>query len=383
MKTIAVFTSIRSEYGLLTPLLKQLNDHSKFELRLMVGGAHLLDEYGITVNQIREDGFPIHTVFPFLFTDSENDVLHRSLSMLQNQVGKYFNEFPADLLIVLGDRFELIPVVLSALLYNIPIAHISGGEVTEGAVDNQIRHAVTKMSHLHYPATEKYKDNLLRMGEEEWRVVHSGEPGLDLLNDLRIIPKNVILSDLGLTQKDPIMICTFHPETISNNITPELIKNTLERVLQETEFQVLVTASNFDEGGSDLNKVYEELSNAYEKIKFVKSLGQKRYYSILTHATLMLGNSSSGLVEAQSFKLPVVNVGERQMGRLANVNVINTGYKIDEIMEAIKTVNSKSFRCKISSASNIYGDGSACQKIINHLETIDWSKLLLKKNVYG
>ena len=315
MKKIAVFTSIRSEYGPLTPLLKKLNNHPDFELRLMVGGAHLLNEYGKTVDKIIEDGFLIHTKFPFLFNDLEADALFRSLGVLQQQVGKYFVDYPPDLLIVLGDRFELIPVVLSALMCNIPIAHISGGEYTEGAIDNQIRHAVTKMAHIHFPATDIYAENLIQMGEEKWRIFKTGEPALDLLESISLIPKEELFKSLGLKQDKPLILSTFHPETISNKITSKLVKNILLPLLERNAYQILITASNFDDGGAELNNLYSQLSQEHEDIVFIPNLGQLRYYSILKNAALMLGNSSSGLIEAQSFFLPVVNVGERQAGK--------------------------------------------------------------------
>ena len=382
IKKIAVFTSIRSEYGLLSPLLHKLKEHPFFELKLLVGGAHLVKEYGHTVSFIEKDNFDIAQKFPFLFADEEKDMLTRSISALQLQIGKYFAENSFDLLVVLGDRFELLPVVLSATLYKIPIAHISGGDTTEGAIDNQIRHALTKLSHIHFPATELYAKNILSMGEESWRVCISGEPGLDLVKTTQFVDRTVLYNELGLDHTLPVVLITFHPETISNKISPLLIKSVCGLLL-EKGYQVLATASNFDEGGAAINNVYESLAAENESFIYHKSLGQVRFYSMLNYADLMIGNSSSGLVEAQSFNLPVLNVGDRQKGRLANPNVIDVPAIDIEIEKKIKEAISNTFNNKFINKENIYGDGNACDRIIVFLEKLEWKKLLSKKDCFN
>ena len=382
IKKIAVFTSIRSEYGLLSPLLFKLKEHKFFELELLVGGAHLVKEYGKTISFIEDDNFDIAIKFPFLFADEEKDMLTRSLSALQLQVGKYFAEYHFDLLIVLGDRFELLPVVLSATLYKIPIAHISGGDTTEGAIDNQIRHALTKLSHIHFPATEIYGKNILSMGEEPWRVCISGEPGLDLVKKVQFVDKALLYKELGLDPTFPVILITFHPETISNKITPSLIQSVCGLLLKKG-YQLLATASNFDEGGAAINNVYESLAVENQSFVYHKSLGQIRFYSMLSYADLMIGNSSSGLVEAQSFNLPVLNVGDRQKGRSANLNVIHVPAVDTEIERGIKGAISNTFKNKFINKENIYGDGYACDRIIAYLEKIEWKKLLIKKDCFN
>jgi GDP/UDP-N,N'-diacetylbacillosamine 2-epimerase (hydrolysing) len=366
----------------LSPLLSDLKKHPLFKLELLVGGAHLLDAFGKTVSFIHEDGFDIAYKFPFLFTDEENDVLSRSLSILQYQAGEYFSNNKPDLLIILGDRVELIPIALSATLNNIPIAHISGGETTEGVIDNQIRHALTKFSHIHFPATDVYGDNIKLMGEEDWRICVTGEPGLDLIWENQYIEKKVLFQSLGLKQTAPVMLMTFHPETISNGINTLLIKEIILTVLNKG-YQVLATASNFDKGGQAINRLYESMAKDTPSFFFHPSLGQKRYYSLLKYTSVLVGNSSSGLVEAQSFNIPVINVGERQKGRLINPNVISVPSNCTAVIEALDTAISEKFKEKYYNHSNIYGDGNACKKMISYLESVDWGKLIKKKDCFA
>jgi GDP/UDP-N,N'-diacetylbacillosamine 2-epimerase (hydrolysing) len=382
-KKIAVFTSIRSEYGLLSPLIKILNDCSTFELHLLVGGAHLLDEFGMTINQIKNDGFPITGVFDFLTREKREDAITQSLSTLQKQIGEYLLKENPELMILMGDRFELMPVATACLLYNIPVAHISGGEITEGAQDNQVRHALTKLSHLHFPATEEYAENIIKMGEEKWRICVSGEPGLDLLKTIHYIPKKDLYRELGLDEKQELIICTFHPETISNKISPEFVKEVLEATVSKTHYQVLVTAANFDHGGTAINKALEALSSKYKNIVYVKSLGQLRYYSVLKCAKLMLGNSSSGILEAQSFNLPVVNVGNRQEGRTVNPSVHQVKIDVEDVMSGIEHVTSDSFKQQYFDKPNIFGDGKACERIMKFLEQVNFSDLIYKRTVFS
>jgi len=382
-RKIAVFTSIRSEYGLLSPLLKRLKDSTKFDLELLVGGAHLLEEFGMTINQIKEDGFKITHIFDFVCRENVSDSLTKSLSKLQETIGEYFVNNKPDLIIVLGDRFELLPIASACTVYNIPLAHISGGEITQGAQDNQIRHALTKLAHIHFPANEEYKKNIMRMGEEDWRICVSGEPGLDLLKDINYIPKLELYKMLGLNAEQRLIICTFHPETISNKITPEFVRMVLKKIVNTTNYQLLTTAANIDHGGVEINRLLEQMAQDFSNIKYIRSLGQQKYYSVLKYADFMLGNSSSGLVEAQSFNLPVINVGNRQEGRMTNPNVYQCSLELDEILQGVKYVITDDFKHKYFHKSNIYGDGNACDKIMDYLEKVDFSKLIFKKTVFN
>jgi GDP/UDP-N,N'-diacetylbacillosamine 2-epimerase (hydrolysing) len=378
-KKIAVFTSIRSEYGVLTPLLTKLKNHYLFDFELIVGGAHLSHEYGFTISEIKKDGFKIACEIPFLNSNS----ICSSLSILQNSIGEYFTNNKIDLLIVVGDRFELIPVVSSALILNIPIAHISGGDITIGAIDNQIRHAVTKMSHIHFPGTEKSKQNIIKMGEESWRVCNVGELGIDSILENEPIEKELIFKELGLQTSKKTAIITFHPETISNGINSDFLIELFQKFQQEfLEFQFIITASNFDLGGEEINTCLRKIAQQNSNMLFVESLGQKRYYSMLRYVDVMIGNSSSGIIETQSFNLPVINVGERQNGREQNINTIDVPVNIEKIIDAFKYALSTKFKNEINNSKNLYGNGDSANQIINYLENCDFNLLLIKKDTF-
>ena len=383
IKDIAFFTSIRSEYGVMIPFLKKVQNDPNFNLKLLVGGAHLLEEHGNTIDEIINDGFEIDCKLPFLDNENDATALTIAMSKLQLQIGEYLAVNKPDVLIVVGDRFELLPVVSAALVLGVPVAHLSGGDVTEGAIDNQIRHAVSKISHLHFAGTETSKNNLLKMGEEEWRVFNVGEPGIDCILSIDLIDKKELYLDLNLDVSKPTVIATLHPETISNVINEEYVTDLFTRLLKEfPSHQFLVTASNFDLGGNEINETLKQLSSESDQIKFVTSLGQKRYYSILKYADFMLGNSSSGIIEAQSFLLPVVNIGTRQEGRERNVNTIDVGLNIDEIVAAAKKTQDVNFRNLIEKSENLYGNGRCADEIIECFKSVEKESLFLKKSTF-
>lgn len=377
---IAVFTSIRSEYGLLKPILRKLRDDSRFQLRLLVGGAHFSENFGYTIDEIRNDKFSIAKELPFLVEDGKPSALVRSLAILQHEIGLWLAEDRPDFLMILGDRFELLPVVTAALIEGVPIAHISGGEVTEGAIDNQVRHAITKMAHLHFPANEFYKSNLIKMGEEEWRICVSGEPGLDDILSMEYFSREELYQELSLPLDKPVMCVTFHSETIHNQITPDFVTNLLSEICRQNNFHILATAANFDHCGLEINKELELLSGKFTNFTYRKSLGKKRYYSLMRYAQCMIGNSSSGIVEAQSFGLPVLNVGKRQQGRLANPNVLNVEADISAVMQAIPLVMSDNFKTNHIGKKNIYGNGDASTKILDFIFETKHRDLLLKRD---
>ena len=365
------------------PFLNKIQKNPNFNLKLLVGGAHLIEDHGNTVDEIINDGFDIDCKLPFLDNENDATALTRAMSKLQLQIGEYLANKKPDILVVVGDRFELLPVVSAALVLGVPIAHLSGGDVTEGAIDNQIRHAVSKISHLHFAGTEKSKINLLKMGEEEWRVFNVGEPGIDCILSINFINKKELFLDLNLDESKPTVIATLHPETISNVINEEYVSELIHRLLLEFPFhQFLFTASNFDLGGNVINETLLKLSSKFDQLKFVASLGQKRYYSILKYADFMLGNSSSGIIEAQSFLLPVINIGSRQEGRERNVNTIDVSLDLDEIISAARKTQDANFRSLIEGSSNLYGDGRCSDEIIKCFESVEKEDLFLKKSIF-
>jgi len=382
MKRIAVFTSARSEYGPLKPLLQEFKEDGTFQIELLVGGGHLSPEQGMTIHEINADGMAIAATFPFLIQDPSAAMVSRSNGLLQLQISDYFANNPVDLLLVLGDRSELIPVVSSALLQSIPVAHLSGGEVTEGATDNQIRHAVTKMSHVHFPATATYQDNLLRMGEEGWRICVSGEPSLDGVLTIDLPSKSAFCAHYGLSETTPLLVGTIHSETIDQSIDAAFIEQLIEQLTTKTTYQLLFTAANTDLGGKIINETLERLAQTNERLTFVRSLGKTNYYAALSFASVVIGNSSSGIIEAQSYDVPVVNIGSRQDGRLRNVNVHDVTVSVSAVLDGINYTTGNEFELLYKGQPNIYGDGHASKRIVAFLKNLAWDQLLLKRSTF-
>lgn len=377
-----VFTGARSEYGLLKPLIRELLYSTAWTCEVVVGGSHLSEKHGLTINEIKSDNVPIARTINNFIEHDDSDSLCISNANLQIQFSEFLCSYAPDIVIILGDRSELLPIASTCLFHSIPVAHISGGEITEGSTDNQVRHAVSKMSHIHFTSTEIYKQNLMKMGEEEWRICVSGEPGLDdiLLTPIPSEEEFRLLYNLPVQQK--IILSTFHSETIFNSIDNNFIEELVDAICKRTDYHLLFTAANSDLGGQVINNTLDKISSVNKRVTFIPSLGKTNYYAAQRYCHMMLGNSSSGLVEAQSFGLPVINVGNRQKGRIRNPNVIDTSLNVLEIIEALGKASDEEFRLKFQNQPNLYGDGTACKRIVNFLETINWSSILQKKSIF-
>ena len=364
---VCVITSARSEYGLMRWLMDDLKKSNFFELQIIVTGSHLLESYGFTYKEIENDGFFINTIIPFKLDNSDQISIGKASAGLTKNLVIELDKLSPDVVLVMGDRYELLSVMTSCIINTIPIAHISGGEITEGAIDDQIRHAMSKASHFHYVANIVYGERLIQMGEEGWRVCVSGEPGLDNLNRQPILNFDVLQKDLGMNLSNPTAIVTFHPVTLELDELKEqmqqLIK-ALEIASSDYGLQYLITFPNADAGSKYIIDEWKKFVKNKPDRKFVQSLGQTRYLSSLKFLSMMIGNSSSGLVEAPSFRLPVVNIGNRQKGRMRGKNVIDVGYTSSEIIKGIE----RSIKWdRKSYCFNPYGDGKASKKIIEHL----------------
>ncbi len=381
-KKILVFTGARSEYGLLKPLIQRLLKETDFTTELVVAGGHFSHNQGYTVTEIDADGYPIAAKIEHHGEDTSGTSVSISNGNLQIQFAEFLDEYVPDLVIVLGDRSELIPVVSSCLFQSIPVAHISGGEVTEGATDNQVRHAVSKMSHLHFPATEVYKQNLLRMGEEEWRICVSGEPGLDEILSIELPSKQEFFDRFALPWSEQLVIATFHSETIGQTINRAFLTQLINELCAHTKAHFLFTAANTDLGGAEINDTLQEIAEQNERVTFVHSLGRVNYYAAQRYSSVMLGNSSSGLVEAQSFGIPVINIGSRQDGRLRNPNCIDVPVDIPAILEAFEKATSAEFKQSFAGKPNIYGNGDASEQIVQFIRETRWEDLLLKRSTF-
>jgi GDP/UDP-N,N'-diacetylbacillosamine 2-epimerase (hydrolysing) len=381
-KKLIVFTGARSEFGIAKPLINLLLQQEEFDTKLAVAGGHLLQSQGYTLTEIESSKIPIAVKIEHMIETGDASDVSVTNGKLQIEFAKFLRDYKPDMVIVLGDRSELIPIVSSCLFQSIPVAHISGGEVTEGATDNQVRHAVTKMSHLHFTSTEIYKNNIIRMGEEPWRICVSGEPGLDDILSTPLPSKEDFFHNFNLPFQREIAISTFHSETIGQHINGTFLTELIHTLCNRTDFHFLFTAANTDVGGHDINETLRQISIHNSRVTFVQSLGRLNYFAALKYASVMIGNSSSGLVEAHSFGIPVINVGSRQDGRLRNFNVIDVPSSVQAIIEAIPRATNPKFRASIQGIPNIYGDGNACNSIVTFLKQVDWDRLLLKQSTF-
>lgn len=381
MRKILVVTGTRAEYGLLYWTMKEIQNDKELELQLVVTGNHLVKEYGYTVEQIRKDGFEINEEIDMIVNSEKKSSMVKSMGIEMIQMAQCFDRLKPDILLVLGDRYEIFVAATCAMMMNIPIAHMNGGESTEGAVDEQIRHAITKMAHIHFPGAYDYKKRIIKMGEEPWRVHNVGQAGIENIKRLKLLEKEDLEMELNICFNKPVFLITYHPVTLDLDNIEMQIDNLLDAI-KEFDAKYIFTYPNADFGSKiiidKINKFVKDNKNAY----IYYSLGQKRYLSLLKYADAMIGNSSSGIIEAPSFKLPVINIGDRQNGRLRSSNIIDTGYNKEEIVESInKVLFDKNFRENLINIDNVYGNGNVSRQIVDILKNINLDRNLLNKKL--
>ena len=381
MRTIGVVTAARSDYGIYRPLLRALRDDPELVPRLYVCGMHLAPEFGATVRDIERDGFAeIETVDMLLASDGP---VGTGLSMGLGLCGfaRLLQRRPPDILVVLGDRFEMFAAAAAAVPFPLPVAHIHGGERTEGAIDERFRHAITKLSHLHFVAHPQYARRVIQMGEEPWRVTISGAPALDAIREAAadLPDRETFLAELGLDPARPTLLCTFHPVTTEPGETTAQLAALLA-ALDDAGLAVLATCPNADSAGRAMHATLRDHVAQRPHWWLVENLGARRYYAAMTHCAAMVGNSSSGLLEAPSFGLPVVNVGSRQDGRLRAANVIDVAPNRQAIAQAIARAVSPAFVAACQASGSPFGDGRAVGRILERLrrEPLD-QRLLCKR----
>lgn len=379
-RKICVITGSRAEYGLLKPLLFAMNKDRSFELQLVVTGMHLSPEFGYTINDILDDGFkPAERIEMLMSTDSSAG-MGKSIGVGVIGFVDCFTRLQPDLVLVVGDRFEIFAAVIAASSVNLPIAHFSGGDITEGVIDNQIRHAITKLSHIHFVGVETSAKRVRQMGEEPWRINVVGELCLENIKHMDIISKDNLENKLNLNLSlHPLFLVTFHPVTLQPEQTKIQIKNLLTDLDSFKDSTIIFTYPNADAGGRFIIAAIEEFLLTHPHAKAFKSLGTKIYLNVLSYADICIGNSSSGLVEAPSFKLPTVNIGDRQKGRLLARNVICTSGEREDIAEGIKKALSEDFRKDLRNMKNPYDKGGAVKKILQVLNNLRPVTELLNK----
>ena len=363
-RKICVVTGTRAEYGLFYPILKKIQESKNLQLQLIATTAHLSSEFGLTYKQIEEEFF-LDDKIDNLFSLETKSSVAKSTGLATMLLADSFEKLNPDIVLLLGDRFETHAAATTALLMSIPIAHIHGGEITEGAIDEQIRHSITKMSYLHFCSTETYCQRVIQMGEDPLRVFNTGAPGIDNILNFKLLSKTKLEKQIDWKFSDKTALFTYHPETLLNNdLVSDL--NEILRVLEESSLSVLFTYSNADTGGKIINKNLEIFCKKNPKrFKLFKNLGNLKYLSAMSHVNLLIGNSSSGIIESASFGKPTINIGNRQAGRMKGNNVIDSSIK--DLNKSIKLALSLNFKKQCRDIKNIYGIGEASIKIVKEL----------------
>ena len=365
MRKIAMFTGTRAEYGLLYWLMKAIQTDPDLTLQVMVSAMHLSPQYGETWREIEADGFVIDAKIEMLLSSDSPVGIVKSMGLGTIGFADALARLQPDLLVVLGDRFEALAIVQAALIMNIPVAHIHGGELTLGAYDNSIRHAITKMASLHFVAAEAYRSRVIQMGEAPTQVFNVGAPGLEHVVRSEPLSIEDLTQDLGLPLKKPYFLVTYHPVTLANE-SIETDFATFLRVLDDKpDHQVLFTYPNADNGGYIIIQMIERYCQANPQRAFVlKSMGYRRYLSAVAHADVVIGNSSSGIIEVPAFGVPTVNVGLRQQGRLAAESVIHAQSTYSAITSALNQALDPAFRVLCRQVTNPYGNGHVAARIL-------------------
>ena len=377
MRTIAAVTGARSDYGLLVPVLRKISSDPDLRLKLFVTGMHLSPDFGLTVRDVERD-FEITERIEMLVASDTPEAISKSVGLGVIGFAQTFARHRPDILLVLGDRFETLAAVTAALPYTIPTAHISGGEATEGAIDDAIRHAITKMSHLHFVSLEEYRRRVIQMGEEPWRVTVSGEPGLDNISATPALSRTEMEERIGMPLEPAPLLVTFHPATLEAGQS-DMQAAELLAALDAVAMPMVFTAPNADAEGRVIAERILDFVRYHPRARYITNLGTAAYLSMMRYSAAMVGNSSSGIVEAASFELPVVNLGSRQQGRLCGENVIHAEMKTDTIVAAIRLALSTGFRERLRGLTNPYGDGKAAPRIVEVLKTVPLGRRLLVK----
>ncbi len=379
MKKICVVTATRAEYGLLRWIMEGICQSSQLELQLVVTGMHLSPEFGMTVNAIREDGFEIDRKIEMLLSSDTAIGLTKSIGLGVIGFADALEGLQPDLLLVLGDRYELMSAVIAATVSRIPIAHLHGGEATEGVFDEAIRHSITKMSHLHFVAAEEYRRRVIQLGEQPERVFNVGGLGIDNISRLTLLSRDELEATLNCRLLRRNLLVTFHPVTLERDTSAHQIDELLAALARLQQTGLIFTMPNADTDGRVIFSKINDFCKTHDHAWAYKSLGQLCYLSCLKHVDGVVGNSSSGLLEAPSFKKGTINIGDRQRGRLRAESVIDCDPERDSIYTALQRLFSIEFQSLLSEVENPYGSGGASEEIVKTLENHSFNNFLKKR----
>ena len=382
-KKISILTATRAEYGLLKPIIKKFNQVEDFDVRVVVTDAHLSPEFRLTYQEFERDGIAIDEKIEILLSADTPSAISKTMGLAMISFADYFERLRPDLLLVLGDRYETLSVAIVAMNQRIPIAHLYGGETTEGAIDESIRHAITKLSYLHFTSTEEYRRRVIQMGESPERVFCVGAIGIENIRKERLMSKSELERKINFKLDKSYAMVTFHPVTLEDNKSKEQIKALLDVCESYKDIKYIFTKANADTNGRIINQMIDRFVDKNNHAIAFTSLGMPTYLSALKHCAVVLGNSSSGLIEAPSFGIPTINIGDRQKGRIQADSVINCEPVKEDIKRAIEIALSKEFKNKAKNTINPYGDGNTSEKIVDIVnDFILNDKVNLKKMFY-
>lgn len=367
MNKITVVTVARSDFSILQPVMKLIKADPDLELHIIAAGMHLAPQFGMTVNALLDEGFAVDDTVEMLLASDSPEGTVKSIGLGMIGFAQIFAKQKPDILVITGDRFEMFSAAAASLPFGIKVAHIHGGELSEGAIDDALRHCVTKLSHVHFTSTERYRRRVIQLGESPDNVIVSGAPALDNLKGIELLERPELEDRYGIDLSVPPILVTFHPTTLNlerTKIDTEALIDALEKIGKP----VIFTAPNADAGGALITKTIKARIGQHNDWRFVTNFGFQGYFSILSHAEVMVGNSSSGIIEAASFDLPVVNIGIRQAGRITGKNVIHVDPDVDSITNGLLLACSKDFRSSLTNMQNPYGSGQAASIIVERLK---------------
>ncbi len=364
MKKLCIATATRAEFGLLLPVIKKLKAIENIDCQVVATGTHLSMEFGMTINDIVSAGVEVNREIDILMGSDSSASISKTMGIALISFADYFKETRPDALLVLGDRYEILAICCAAMNERIPIIHMYGGDKTEGAIDETIRHMITKMSYLHFTATEAYRKRVIQLGEDPERVFFVGSTGIENVLKTNFFTKEEIERELGINLGRHYAVATFHPVTLEENTEEQQITALLDAVCMWNDINFLFTKANADVGGRKINALIENYSKKVSNLFFVDSLGMRRYLSAVKNADFVIGNSSSGIVEAPALGVPSINIGDRQKGRLKSAAVIDCEPMVESICEAIRKVKAADFKNNLQKF-DLYGDGNSSQRIAN------------------
>ena len=378
---VCVITGSRSEYGLLRLLMQGIDTDPNLTLQIIATGSHLSKDFGLTYQEIENDGFKIDCKIEIQkHSDSPPDIAE-TMGRGISGCGRAFEELQPDLIVLLGDRYEILAAAAAALVAKIPVAHIHGGEVTAGAFDDALRHSITKMSHIHFVATEKSRKRVIQLGEDPNSVFLVGGLGVDAIKNIELLKREELENKLGIKFLNKNLLVTFHPETLGSQAPEKQFEELLDALDFFEDTSLIFTMPNADTGGKKITKMIEEFVETHSNAYFYKSLGQQKYLSVIAQVDGVIGNSSSGLLEVPTFKKGTINIGNRQLGREQSLSVINCKPLMESIKLALEQLYSIDFGLIVSESINPYGEGGASLRILSIIQELSLVEIT-KKTFY-